>query len=80
MQAVDELDLFGLTEIEKLERKLLKTSDSLDALRKGMFARHHELFELFLRQDEELKSLRQAVSGNVDTKVHESTNRLYFAS
>lgn len=50
-----QLFLFEESETEKLNREVKELKESLNNLRKGMFARHNELFSLYMEHEKKLK-------------------------
>lgn len=54
-----QLDLFdNPTEAEELRREIQELRKRNDSLRKGLFARHNELFRLYLDQQKEIENLK----------------------
>lgn len=73
-----QLDLFTREGIEILNAKVEKTSNTSDAVRRGLFARHnriekqcHELQKLYEVQQQEIAKLKSIVMGQSPQKIYE---------
>lgn len=73
MQTCEELELFPLTETEKLRVEIAKLHRELSNLRKGLFSRHDNLFKMYIETKEEIDSLKK-MWPIMDKEIHESTN------
>ncbi len=57
-----QLDLFPLTEIDRLNKKLLEQQSTTDNLRRGIFARHDVLFKMYNELKNELDESRKEIA------------------
>lgn len=54
-----QLDLFGeVTEFQVFKEELDKVKQANENVRRGLFARHNELFKLYQKQQEEIENLK----------------------
>lgn len=56
----EQLELLPLTEIDRLNQKLLGQISTTDNLRRGMFARHDALFKMYNELKNELEESKAA--------------------
>ena len=64
MQAVQEIELFELSETEQLRADLVKLRKELQNTRKGLFSRHDTLQKMYEDQAEEIAWLKGVIEEN----------------
>ena len=74
----EQLDLFTKEGIELINAKVEKTSNTSDAVRRGLFARHNriekqcsELQKMYEQQQEEIAKLKSMIMGESSQKIYE---------
>lgn len=56
---VEQLELFDLSETDRLRAELFKLKDEVRNLRRGIFARHDSLQKLYIDAKEDLEFLKK---------------------
>lgn len=59
---IEQLELLPLTEIDRLNEKLLGQVNTTDNLRRGMFARHDALFKMYNELKNEVEQSRKEIA------------------
>lgn len=64
---MEQLLLFEESREEKLEREVKRLKEQTEKIRKGIYAKHGELYKLYLEQKQELDILKTAICRGVST-------------
>lgn len=59
---MEQLQLFEMTETDKINQKIHECIKSTDNLRKGVFSRHDVLFKMYNEMKTELEQIRHEIS------------------